>query len=173
MTTTRPFVAADLFRFNNVNLDVLTETYNQPFYLQYHSTWPAYNVVQEAPSGDIMGYILGKAEGPKADWHGHVTAVTVAPEYRRLGLAHSMMNYLERVSRDLYDGFFVDLFVRVSNTLAINMYNKFGYSVYRRVLGYYSGEEDAFDMRKALPRDTQKRSIVPLTRPVEAHELWD
>ena len=25
----------DLFRFNNVNLDVLTETYNMPFYLRY------------------------------------------------------------------------------------------------------------------------------------------
>lgn len=44
----------------------------------------------------------------------------------------------------MYNAFFVDLFVRVSNTLAINMYNAFGYSVYRRVLGYYSGEEDAF-----------------------------
>ena len=44
----------------------------------------------------------------------------------------------------MYNAFFVDLFVRVSNTLAINMYNAFGYSVYRRVIGYYSGEEDAF-----------------------------
>ena len=116
---------------------------------------------------------LGKAEGPKTAWHGHVTAVTVAPEYRRLGLAHSMMDYLEKVSTDLYDGYFVDLFVRVSNALAINMYKKFGYSVYRRVLGYYSGEEDAFDMRKALPRDTDRASVVPLTRPVEPHELYE
>jgi hypothetical protein len=37
-----------------------------------------------------------------------------------------------------------------SNILAINMYKKFGYSVYRTVIGYYSGEEDAYDMRKAL-----------------------
>eukprot|EP01043_Picozoa_sp_COSAG02_P079223 COSAG02_NODE_18222_length_952_cov_2.724502_1_plen_76_part_00 len=46
----------------------------------------------------------------------------------------------------------------------INMYKKFGYSVYRQVVGYYSGpnSEDAYDMRKALPRDTQKRSIIPL-----------
>eukprot|EP00937_MAST-01D_sp_MAST-1D-sp2_P001140 g1140.t1 len=171
MSTTRPFVCADLFRFNNVNLDVLTETYNQPFYQQYISRWPPYNMVTEAPCGDIMGYILGKAEGKGVNWHGHVTAVTVAPEYRRLGLAHAMMDYLEEVSRDQYDGYFVDLFVRVSNVLAINMYTKFGYSVYRRVLGYYSGEEDAFDMRKALPRDKDKRSIIPLPAPVEAHEL--
>ena len=55
-----------------------------------------------------------------------------------------MMDYLEKVSTDLYDGYFVDLFVRVSNSLAIGMYKKFGYSVYRQVLGYYSGEEDAY-----------------------------
>lgn len=40
----------------------------------------------------------------------------------------------------------MDLFVRVSNKVAIDMYTKFGYTVYRRVLGYYSGadNEDAF-----------------------------
>jgi N-terminal acetyltransferase B complex catalytic subunit len=38
---------------------------------------------------------------------------------------------------------------RVSNSLAINMYNKFGYTVFRRVIGYYSGDdEDAFGASK-------------------------
>ena len=48
---------------------------------------------------------------------------------------------------------------------------QFGYTVYRRVLGYYSGEEDAFDMRKAMPRDVLKRSVIPLKRPVKPEEL--
>ncbi len=48
---------------------------------------------------------------------------------------------------------------------------QFGYSVYRRVLGYYSGTEDALDLRKAMPRDVQKKSIVPLERPIHPHEL--
>ena len=39
---------------------------------------------------------------------------------------------------------FVDLFVRVSNSVAIGMYKKFGYTVYRQVIGYYNGEEDAY-----------------------------
>ena len=34
---------------------------------------------------------MGKAEGLGKDWHGHVTAVTVAPEFRRLGLAAKLM----------------------------------------------------------------------------------
>lgn len=54
------------------------------------------------------------------------------------------MNLLEETSEQAYNAYFVDLFVRVSNALAISMYKRFGYSVYRRVLGYYSGEEDAF-----------------------------
>lgn len=38
----------------------------------------------------------------------------------------------------------MDLFVRASNVVAIAMYHRLGYVIYRRVLGYYSGEEDAF-----------------------------
>ncbi|ETV94893.1 N-alpha-acetyltransferase 20, NatB catalytic subunit [Aphanomyces invadans] len=170
MTSTRKFRCDDLFRFNNVNLDVLTETYNMSFYLQYLTKWPDYFLLQEDPNGTMMGYVMGKAEGKGENWHGHVTAVTVAPEFRRLGLAKNLMDYLENVSVELYDGYFVDLFVRVSNTLAIGMYEKFGYSVYRRVLGYYSGDddgEDAFDMRKALPRDKDKKSIIPLPYPTD------
>lgn len=118
-----------------------------------------------------MGYILGKAEGKGKLWHGHVTAVTVAPEYRRLGVAKNLMKELENVTERVYNAYFVDLFVRVSNALAITMYNNLGYTVYRRVLGYYAGEEDAYDMRKAMPRDVAQESVVPLPHPVTPEEL--
>lgn len=36
----------------------------------------------------------------------------------------------------------MDLFVRVSNVVAIEMYKKLGYSVYRTVLEYYTGDPD-------------------------------
>lgn len=95
--------------------------------------------------------VLGKAEGRGTDWHGHVTAITVAPEYRRLGLAGKMMDLLERMSDEFYKGFFVDLYVRCNNTVAISMYERMGYSVFRRVRGYYRtlgdggrDDEDAF-----------------------------
>ena len=43
---------------------------------------------------------MGKAEGSVAreDWHGHVTALSVAPEFRRLGLAAKLMDMLEEIS---------------------------------------------------------------------------
>ena len=85
MTTLRQFTCDDLFRFNGINLDPLTEMYGLSFYLQYLARWPEYFMVAESPSGMLMGYIMGKSEGTKENWHGHVTAVTVGPQHRRLG----------------------------------------------------------------------------------------
>lgn len=159
------------------NLDPLTETYGIPFYLQYLAHWPEYFIVAEAPGGELMGYIMGKAEGSVAreEWHGHVTALSVAPEFRRLGLAAKLMELLEEIS-ERKGGFFVDLFVRVSNQVAVNMYKQLGYSVYRTVIEYYSAsngepDEDAYDMRKALSRDTEKKSIIPLPHPVRPEDI--
>ena len=83
------------------------------------------------------------------------------------------MDYLELCTDKtyFYNAYFVDLFVRTSNALAIAMYKNLGYSVYRRVLDYYSGEEDAYDMRKAMSRDTHKSSVIPLLKPIKPHEL--
>lgn len=102
------------------NFDPLTETYGLSFYTQYLARWPEYFQLAESPSGQIMGYseckafkqvrlvkiyfcllatiVMGKVEGHMENWHGHVTALTVSPDYRRLGLAALLMNFLEDVS---------------------------------------------------------------------------
>mmetsp|Transcript_21919 Transcript_21919/g.60938 ORF Transcript_21919/g.60938 Transcript_21919/m.60938 type:complete len:114 (+) Transcript_21919:73-414(+) len=112
MTTLRQFKMDDLLKFNNINLDVLTETYNGSFYMAYLCRWPESFLVAESPNQELMGYVLGKAEGDDKLWHGHVSAVTVAPKYRRLGLAKTLMQYFEDVSIHTYNAYFVDLFVR-------------------------------------------------------------
>lgn len=74
------------------------------------------------------------------------------------------MSYLRTITDTRHNGYFVDLFVRTTNAVAIGMYEQFGYSVYRRVLGYYhsstSGnrdeDEDAFGMSCSI-RDTDNR----------------
>lgn len=76
------------------------------------------------------------------------------------------MDYLEEVTIKRHNGFFVDLFVRPSNIVAINMYKSLGYVVYRTVIKYYSGgadndTEDAYDMRKSMPRDKDKVTMIP------------
>jgi len=180
MTAYIPFTLMQLYDMNSVNVDQLTETYTTSFYGEYCVHWPEYQRAALHPNGTMMGYVLGKAEGTGEKWHGHVSAVTVAPTFRRIGLGEALMKNLEDVSEHIHNAYFVDLFVRESNAVAIKMYERLGYVVYRRVKGYYSGggafpkEEDAFDMRKALSRDTNKSSMVPIGRPVQPNELeWN
>eukprot|EP01129_Flabellula_baltica_P005112 TRINITY_DN1824_c0_g1_i1.p1 TRINITY_DN1824_c0_g1~~TRINITY_DN1824_c0_g1_i1.p1 ORF type:complete len:190 (+),score=42.22 TRINITY_DN1824_c0_g1_i1:1-570(+) len=171
MTSLKVFTADDLFHFNSANLDPLTETYNIGFYLEYMSEWPDYNFVVESAHGDSMGYILGKAEGVGADWHGHVTAVTVAPEFRRIGLAQKLMRTLEDVTDQIYKALFVDLYVRASNDVAKKMYYQLGYTIYRTVIDYYGGEEDAYDMRKCMSLDPDEKSLIAEKTEITGEEL--
>lgn len=173
MSSTRRFRPVDLFRINPVNLDKLTETYNLNFYFQYMLRWPEFQQTVSAPDNTLMAYVIGKTEGEGTDWHGHVSAVTVAPQFRRLGLASKLMDFTETLSQDTYSCYFVDLFVRKTNTLAISMYKRMGYIVYRTILNYYGGNEDAYDMRKPLARDVHGKSIQPLTEPqVKADDVF-
>lgn len=70
-----------------------------------------------------------------------------------------------------------DLFVRQTNTVAHELYQKLGYTTYRRVLNYYGAsskdglEEDAFDMRKSMSKDAKKETTEPLKRPVRPEEI--
>ncbi|KAG8833383.1 N-terminal acetyltransferase [Serendipita sp. 399] len=75
---------------------------------------------------------------------------------------------LEDVSDSVYHGYFVDLYVRPSNQIAVEMYERMGYSVYRTVKEYYGSlgpgdgtgtSENAYDMRKPLSRDPQRKSV--------------
>eukprot|EP01006_Ploeotia_vitrea_P060706 TRINITY_DN76410_c0_g1_i1.p1 TRINITY_DN76410_c0_g1~~TRINITY_DN76410_c0_g1_i1.p1 ORF type:complete len:194 (-),score=5.50 TRINITY_DN76410_c0_g1_i1:137-682(-) len=178
MTSITRFSPVDLLHFNTTNLDKLTETYGLYFYFDYLSKWPEYCKMAVHPSGYTMGYMLGKVEGPGEDWHGHVTAVTVAPEFRRVGLGEKLMNGLEETTEKLHNGYFVDLFVRASNNVAVGMYKKMGYVIYRTVLGYYSAgpnqpAEDGYDMRKPMLRDKErsKPSCIPKEKPITPDEL--
>lgn len=113
---------------------------------------------------------------------------------------YSASQCLTCLSAFSYKGYFVDLFVRASNAVAIGMYETLGYTTYRRVIGYYSGDEDAFgafltalfddrshltsfplpscfgvlDMRKAMSQDVEKKSVIPLEKPVYPEDIeWN
>eukprot|EP00297_Palpitomonas_bilix_P016875 CAMPEP_0113871952 /NCGR_PEP_ID=MMETSP0780_2-20120614/2930_1 /TAXON_ID=652834 /ORGANISM="Palpitomonas bilix" /LENGTH=175 /DNA_ID=CAMNT_0000857403 /DNA_START=94 /DNA_END=621 /DNA_ORIENTATION=- /assembly_acc=CAM_ASM_000599 len=171
MTSIAEFSTDDFFRFQHVNLDIFTENFGVSFYLQYLATWPDLCYTAEGPDKRVAGYMYGKAEGNGKEWHGHVTAVTVGPQYRRCGLAKLLMNELEERSDKIFDGYFVDLYVRVSNTAAVEMYKGMGYTVYRTVLQYYDGNEDAYDMRRPLSRDVGRHSLETDKRVVTTQEL--
>ncbi|XP_022883639.1 N-terminal acetyltransferase B complex catalytic subunit NAA20-like [Olea europaea var. sylvestris] len=109
---------------------------------------------------------MGKVEGQGESWHGHVTTVSVASEFSGNKSAKKLMNLLEDISDKIDKAYFVDLFVRASNTPAIKMYEKLGYIVYRRVIRYYSAKEGGLGELKLLSRDVEKKSVVPLNQPI-------
>lgn len=108
-------------------------------------------------------------------WHAHITALTVAPEARRLGIGRLLTEQLE-AGANACDAWFVDLFVRKSNQRAISFYKSMGYSVYRVVKDYYGDHatdptkrgEDALDMRKSMTRD---KDLQHVRDHGEAHEV--
>ncbi|VVT46339.1 uncharacterized protein SAPINGB_P001164 [Magnusiomyces paraingens] len=155
MTSVTPLRATDLLYNNHVNLDILTEVFYSNFYFEYLARWPTLCFKTSSPAPDVgardvcTGYMLGKVEGAGHDWHSHITAVTVAWDYRCMGLAKYLVRELvDRSDNPLNNCYFMDLFVRASNRLAINLYKNLGFDVFRRIRGYYSSttepSEDAF-----------------------------
>ncbi|KAI5960202.1 naa20 [Candida pseudojiufengensis] len=175
MTSIKPFQLEDLFNINQVNLDPLTENFNISFYSQYLNTWPNlfYKSTESTNNEEevISGYMMAKTEGSlsKNELHTHITAVTINQNYRRINLASKLCLQLEKIS-EVQQTLFIDLFVKVTNELGRKLYEKLGYSIYRRVIGYYGktmpddrnkldNDIDAFDMRKSLQLDKNKSTI--------------
>ena len=174
MTSIKPFQATDLFDFTPINLDPLTENFYLYFYHQYLYKWPTLSYKSVNDAQYPTGYMLAKTEGHGKEWHAHISAVTVDANYRRVSLGSYLCEQLKIVvepARPVH-AWFIDLFVKCSNKTAITMYEKLGYSVYRRVVGYYdtgnapptnvkktNDDIDAFDMRISLKRDVHKETV--------------
>ena len=76
---------------------------------------------------------------------GHISALSVSPAHRQRGLAKGLMHTFEPEG-DRLGCYYIDLFVRPSNSIAVSMYERLGYVVYRTVMEYYEGSmpEDAY-----------------------------
>ena len=76
------------------------------FYLTYMCKWPDMFFAEEAPNGSVVGIGVGKVEGDKThekqDWRGHVSVLTIAPEYRHIGFSLKFMKFIEDVSEFVY-----------------------------------------------------------------------
>lgn len=179
MTSIQPFQLTDLYHISNVNLDSLTENFNVGFYSQYLIQWSEL-FIKSAEHDDISGYLMGKVEGSGTLFHAHITAVTVDFKYRRIALASYLCEIFKIISH-LQKVYFIDLFVKVNNELGKRLYEKLGYSVFRRVVGYYGSSsistsnmknslndnDDAFDMRfsfygdKNLNKNGERSLVLP------------
>ncbi|KAE8541834.1 hypothetical protein D1P53_002007 [Cryptococcus gattii VGV] len=118
MSIIRPFDPTDILRFNNINADPWTATvglpyssnmnvltplakYHNGYYASYTAQWPDWCVaVEGAYDPKLKAYMISKHEPPAPDpqHHGHLTALSIAPSHRSLGLARVLMDILERLS---------------------------------------------------------------------------
>ena len=175
MSSLEPFELSDLFKTQNINLDPFTENFPLFFYVEYLILYPnyffkstettSYDNNNNKNDGRISGYIMGKVEGSQ-EYHSHISAVTVDKMYRRIKISSDvLLDCFKNISDYISKVKFIDLFVKCDNALALRLYEKIGYQVFRRVVGYYdfngpqnlkrSNDDklDAFDMRICLPRD--------------------
>ena len=96
------------------------------------------------PTGELAGYA--------GCWHileeAHITTIAISPKFRRKKYAEAL---LKRIIDDCYKEKikYITLEVRISNTPAINLYTKYGFSSFGTIKGYYQDNiEDALIMWK-------------------------
>lgn len=83
------------------------------------------------------------------DADAHLSLFAVRPGYRQRGLGRRLLEWLESSARTA-GVFSVRLELRASNQSAYAFYTKLGYTEFGRRPGYYSGREDAVQMRRDL-----------------------
>ncbi|EIJ89578.1 N-terminal acetyltransferase B complex catalytic subunit [Nematocida parisii] len=149
MLVYKEFTALDLLDLNLPNLDENTCSFSPDFYLRYLSNHSDY-CLSVSSSGNAIGYIIGNY-GTYKDTkalYSHVTALSISQEFRRHGIGRNLLQMYD-LNAKKGKSKFIDLFVRVSNNVAVNFYKKCGYVVHKTIEKYYTEpEEDAYDMRK-------------------------
>ena len=95
--------------------------------------------------GKMIGFIAGDPR--KREKTGWILTLGVLPEWRRMGIAETLLNSCEEKLGMPQ----IKLTVRRSNTAAIRLYKKLGYSQIDVWPRYYQGGEDGLVLAKEIP----------------------
>ncbi len=98
------------------------------------------------PDENLVGFVFIMTS---EDGTGHITTIGIAPEHRRRGLAHKLLNHAEDALRRRGINT-VRLEVRIGNHAAQNLYRRRGYAVVQRLENYYNNGESGFLMVKSM-----------------------
>jgi len=152
--TIRKATINDIDKVIYINRVSLPENYTRYFFIEHLNKWPNAFYVAEV-DGEVVGYVMSRVE---LGWgitklglvkKGHIVSLAVLKKYRRRGVGTALMKVaLEGLKN--YGVKEVYLEVRVSNTPAIRLYEKFGFVKKRIIPSYYLDGEDAYLMVKPI-----------------------
>ena len=149
----------DLEQVMDINQDCLPENYSHYFFVDLYTHFPETFIVAEKDS-KIVGYIMCRIETGFSSLRllkkGHVISFAVLPEFRNLGVGFEILDESLHAMAKYYHAKECYLEVRVSNTQAINLYSKAGFTTEKTIKGYYADGENAFMMNKKLDFKSQK-----------------
>jgi [ribosomal protein S18]-alanine N-acetyltransferase len=97
------------------------------------------------PEARVVGFVGMRVEGRR----GHISTLAIRPDWRGQGLGEGLLllavdEALERRAQ------VVSLEVRVSNEIALHLYEKWGFAARSRLVRYYANGEDAVLMEAAV-----------------------
>ena len=146
----------DIIPVMEINLRTLPEHYSDYFYESLLEELPEAFIVAEI-SGKIIGYIMCILEHGFSNFKklgfvkkGHIVSVAIIDTHRRKGFGSLLVDEAIkgvkiRQCSELY------LEVRCSNTDAVRLYEKLGFSIIHRLKAYYRDGEDAYVMAIDFP----------------------
>jgi len=138
-----------------INRTCLPENYPAFFFIDLYQRFPKSFLVAER-SGVVVGYIMCRVERGfsytnRGRWvkKGHIVSIAVVPEARGRGIGTDLMIHAMRALKENYgvDEYYLE--VRVSNVIAIHLYEKLGFKRIKVLKGYYLDGEDAYLMARS------------------------
>jgi len=138
-----------------MRFDDLTEVYKLEKKL-FSNPWPKSFFEHDLKSAQTIGFVveqegfvIGYSIATYEDKGLHLTNIAVDKNYQRQGIGSRLMQLVEHNAQERRCSS-VYLEVRPSNTAAISMYKKLGYSALLRRAHYYIDGDDAYVMEKEL-----------------------
>jgi ribosomal-protein-alanine N-acetyltransferase len=155
--TVRRATADDLPQVIKINRLELPENYPEWFFREHLEKWGEAFLVAES-GGSAVGYVMSRVEyghpytltGKLIAKKGHIVSIAVLRQYRRMGIGTELMKRAMAALKDVYGCEEVYLEVRVSNTPAIKLYEKLGFTRIKVIPMYYLDGEDAYLMARPL-----------------------
>lgn len=107
------------------------------------------NVVAEAESGKIAGFVVAEIQHRRGGSAGHIITLDVHPGWRRMGIGSQLMRAAEQRLRER-GAAEIHLEVAIDDPGAQQFYESLGYARTGRIPGYYLGRLDALVMEKPV-----------------------